>query len=284
MKYVIGLLLLTISCLHGDASYWDSDMVRSYVHYSDLQRRWAWSFLAPYLKEIKADAKILDIGCGDGKITADISKFIPNGSILGIDLSSSMLDWAKKQYNPREHPNLSFQEGSFLEMGVLDQFDLVVSFCALQHCTDQKSAFLEISKVLKPNGKVLILVPAMNNRAWNQARTKVQAAPKWAPYWEGFTPRKFLNVNQYKDLLTETGFHILKIDNIQTMDPFIDEDEILDWLEGRFPPIIPKDQAPEFYREWIKEYLQLDPESIDKNGVIYARLEFLVIEAISNRQ
>ncbi|MGE0207379.1 MAG: methyltransferase domain-containing protein [Candidatus Babeliales bacterium] len=135
---LMGLFFLISSYLSADVFDWDIDMVRSYVHYSDLQRRWAWSFLAPHLKAVQADAKILDIGCGDGKITADIAKFIPKGSILGIDLSNAMLEWAKKQYHPQEYPNLFFKEGSFLETGISDQFDLIVSFCALQHCTDQK--------------------------------------------------------------------------------------------------------------------------------------------------
>ena len=228
--------------------------------------------------------KFSDIGCGDGKITADIAKFIPKGSVLGIDLSNSMLEWAKKQYHSLEYPNLSFKEGSFLETGVVDQFDLIVSFCALQHCTNQKSALSEISTILKPNGKVLILVPAMNNKAWNQARVKIQTSPKWAPYWQGFTPRKFLTTEQYEKLLQETGFHMVKIETVQTMDPFIDLDEILDWLEGTFAPVVPKDQAREFYREWIEEYLRLDPQSIDEKGTIYAQLGFVGIEATLNTQ
>lgn len=277
--YLIIFFLLIHHWVIADVSYWNSDMVRSYVHYSDLQRRWAWSFLAPHLKEVPPDAKILDIGCGDGKITADIAKFIPQGSILGIDLSNSMLEWATRKYHPLEHPNLFFMKGSFLETEVFDQFDWVVSFCALQHCTDQKGALREISKILKPNGKLLILVPAMNNKAWNQARAKVQNSPKWAPYWQGYHPRKFLSVQQYEDLLKETGFQIVKIENTQTMDPFIDRDEILDWLEGTFAPVVPKDQTREFYREWIEEYLRLDPQAIDENGTVYARLGFISIEA-----
>lgn len=276
---VIGFFLLISGYLSADDSYWNKEMVRSYVHYSDLQRRWAWSFLAPHLKEVPADAKILDIGCGDGKITADIAKFIPQGSILGIDLSNAMLEWARKQYHPLEYPNLFFKEGSFLAPGVVDQFDLVVSFCALQHCTDQKGALQEISKILKPNGKILILVPAMNNKAWSQARVKVQSSPTWASYWRGFTPRKFLNVQQYSDLLKETGFHIVKIENVKTMDPFIDREELLDWFEGTFPPVVPKDQARQFYREWMEEYLRLDPQATDENGTVYVQLGFIGIEA-----
>jgi ubiquinone/menaquinone biosynthesis C-methylase UbiE len=71
-----------------------------------------------------------------------------------------MVEWARKQYHSLKYSNLSFKKGNFLETGLVDQFDLIISFCALQHSADQRGALGEISKILKPNGKVLILVPA----------------------------------------------------------------------------------------------------------------------------
>ncbi len=280
MKNIIGLLfLLTGAYLNAETSYWKDEMVRSYVHHSELQRRWALSFLAPYLKKANGDERILDIGCGDGKITADIAKFVPRGYALGIDLSNSMLEWARKQYHIVEYPNLSFQEGSFLHTDISDRFDWIVSFCSFQHCLDQKGALLEISKILKLDGKLLILVPALNNWAWNLAGSKVRAASKWAFYWKDYIPRKFQNEQGYINLLEETGFRIVKVETIQTMDPFIDRCEILDWLEGTFMPVVPKSEIRTFYNEWIEEYLSLDLQSIDLDGVIYARLGYIAIEA-----
>lgn len=273
-------LFLTVQCfLLADVSYWQGDQVRAYVHNSELQRRWAWSFLAPYLKEMKEDAHVLDIGCGDGKISADISKFVPKGAVLGIDLSEAMLGWAVRQYHPLEYPNLAFQIGNFVKTDVSGAFDWVVSFCAFQHCSDHQSALQEIARHLKPKGKLLLLVPAMNSPAWGIARTKVQSAPQWAPYWQGFLPRKFGNIQYYTDLLSANGYHIQKIENVPTMDPFVGMEEILDWLEGTFAPVVPKHLVRDFYREWVEEYLRLDPTAIDETGTIFAKLGFIGIEA-----
>lgn len=280
MKRVVCFLLAIQLCLHADVSYWNGEQVRAYVHNSDLQRRWALSFLAPYLKEMEDASRVLDIGCGDGKITADIAKFVPQGTVSGIDLSQGMISWAKRQYHPLEYPNLSFQEGSFFETGASTQFDWVVSFCAFQHCSDPKAALKEISKVLKPQGRLLIVVPAMNSKAWGLARSAVQNSPKWASYWQGFPPRKFGDVPYYQDLFKAAGFQIVKIENVSTMDPFVDMKELLDWLEGTFPPVVPKDLAREFYCEWIEEYLRLDPTAVDENGTIYAKLGFIGIVAV----
>src|ERR1700759_651813 len=80
----VGLTLLIMPYLVlsnenlPDSSYWDARLRNIYIHNSELQRRWA-SFIAPHLKILKGNERILDVGCGDGKVTADISRFIPDG-------------------------------------------------------------------------------------------------------------------------------------------------------------------------------------------------------------
>ncbi|HEV8051910.1 MAG TPA: methyltransferase domain-containing protein [Parachlamydiaceae bacterium] len=281
---IVRLLLLllithTSQHLHAESSYWDAGLVKSYVHHSDLQRRWAMSFLAPHLKSLNGNEEILDIGCGDGKITADISKFVPAGSIVGIDISTSMINWAQKQYHKNEYPNLTFKTGSFLE-SKQGPFDLIISFCALQHCTDQQAVLSKVGQDLKSNGKLLILVPLMNNNeAWNQARSIVQKSPEWKEYWKNFSPRKFLTPQSYVELLAQSNLKAISVEAVNTVDPFVNKDEILDWLEGTFPPLVPKERVREFYSQWIEEYIKLDPSAISIEGVIYAKLGYICIEA-----
>jgi ubiquinone/menaquinone biosynthesis C-methylase UbiE len=55
---------------------------------------------------------IFDIGCGDGAITAELSKVAKYGSVMGMDTSKEMIDLAKTTF-PRKHiTNLSFQWSS----------------------------------------------------------------------------------------------------------------------------------------------------------------------------
>jgi trans-aconitate 2-methyltransferase len=280
--FLLLFLSLTSLQLNADVSYWDARLVKSYVHHSDLQRRWALSFLAPHLRDLKGNEEILDIGCGDGKITADVSKFVPSGSILGVDLSTPMISWAQKQYHQQEYPNLMFQEGSFLESHP-GSFDVIISFCAFQHCSDQKNALKTLSRSLKPNGKLLILVPLMNNMAWNQARSTVQHRSQWSEYWKNVSPRKFLTPHQYIELLEQSNLKAVRVEAVNTLDPFVDMEEILDWLEGTFTPVVPKEMVREFYTQWIEEYLRLDPLAVSEEGVIYAKLGYIGIEAVNVR-
>lgn len=148
---IICYSLFACSSLAADESYWDSNLVRAYVHHSELQRRWALSFLTPCLRQLNGHEHILDIGCGDGRVTADVSKFVPEGYVIGIDPSLPMLEWAQKQYCSLEYPNLSFQEGGFLEPQVNQPFDLIISTCAFQHCPDHYRALKNITQLLAPD-------------------------------------------------------------------------------------------------------------------------------------
>lgn len=275
-------LLLSFQLNADDASYWDETLVSSYVHHSELQRRWAWSFLAQHLKDLKGDEQVLDVGCGDGKITADLSKFVPYGFVVGIDISNPMISWARRQYHPLDYFNLAFLEGGFLSLPEDGPYDLILSCCAFQHCSNQKQALIELSHQLTPEGKLLILVPAppsLTNPAWNQARINIQNSPKWSSYWENYLPRKFPSIEQFRELLESTGFDPVKIEMVPTMDPFNNIQELLYWMEGTFTPIVPQEMRREFYLEWIQEYLRIDPEAFSANGVVFARLGYITIEA-----
>lgn len=51
----------------------------------------------------------MDVGCGDGKITAQIGEKVPNGQVLGIDKSSSMIELAKLSFSQVIQQNLNFE-------------------------------------------------------------------------------------------------------------------------------------------------------------------------------
>lgn len=277
--FVLQFFLSGFLC--ADDTYWDAHLVRSYVHNSELQRRWAWRFLAPHLRKIKGNEHVLDIGCGDGRITADISNFIPEGSIIGIDPSLPMLAWATKQYSSLEYPNLSFYEGGFLEPRLDESFDLIFSNCALQHCSNQSLAFDHLAKLLKPGGLALISVPAFDNLPLKQSRKNVQSSSKWAAYWQKSVPRKFLSIEEYSDLVHAAGLHLVRIEKIQTVDPFIDREELLNFLLGTFTPAVPANLEREFFNEWIDEYLRLLPQALHENGVIEVKFGRIEIEAVN---
>ena len=82
---------------------WDG---QQYLNNSDLQYQWATSYIQKM--ELRGHEKILDIGCGDGRVTAIIAKSLPNGYVLGIDASESMLQVAQNLKDRAHLDNLRF--------------------------------------------------------------------------------------------------------------------------------------------------------------------------------
>lgn len=87
VKIICFVFLISFSLCADQSPQWHIDnekegwkeefLVQQYFHHSELQRQWAWHLLGQY--RFQGDEKILDFGCGDGKITAEISHFIPRG-------------------------------------------------------------------------------------------------------------------------------------------------------------------------------------------------------------
>lgn len=104
----------------------------------------------------------LDVGCGDGRGTFELSECLGGYTFTGIDFSPRAIAFAKLMA-----PNLDFsvQSGSSIDAG--DQsIDLVVAREVIEHIPPTEiPAFLsEIHRVLTPGGKVLITTPSTNRR------------------------------------------------------------------------------------------------------------------------
>ena len=80
---------------------WDPKV---YEKSSSAQQKWAQELLSKI--SIRGDERILDIGCGDGKITAEIALLVPRGSVMGLDNSVEMLGFARSRFPPLSQPNL----------------------------------------------------------------------------------------------------------------------------------------------------------------------------------
>jgi trans-aconitate 2-methyltransferase len=56
------------------------------------------------LLDLEGWEQILDVGCGDGKITAKIAERVPRGSVLGVDPSQGMIAFASGHFGPYDRP------------------------------------------------------------------------------------------------------------------------------------------------------------------------------------
>ena len=66
-----------------------------------MQQTWARELIARL--NLRGDEHILDVGCGDGKVTAEIARAVPRGSVTGVDASPEMIEFAQKDFSGRRN-------------------------------------------------------------------------------------------------------------------------------------------------------------------------------------
>jgi SAM-dependent methyltransferase len=109
--------------------------------------------------EVAAHGAVLDIGCGTGAISLEAARRVPAGSVLGVDLSTRMLERGRAKAAAVGLQNVTFVQADAqvhpFEPGV---FDLAVSSFGVMFFADPVAAFANIRRALKPDGALALLV------------------------------------------------------------------------------------------------------------------------------
>ena len=102
----------------------------------------------------------LDVGAGPGSITASLARAAgPDGLALGVDISEPMLARAVRA---EAGPQVGFLRADAQRLPLRDQtVDAVVSIAVLQLIPDPFAALAEIARVLRPGGRLAVMVPVV---------------------------------------------------------------------------------------------------------------------------
>jgi SAM-dependent methyltransferase len=182
-----------------------------YNHVSALQKWLADESLAGVA--LAGGERVLDVGCGDGKITAEIAERLPHGSVVGLDPSTDMIEFARAHFVPA-HPNLSFDVGDATRLGFRDAFDLVVSFNALHWVPDQAAALGCIRTALRPDGRALLQLVSQGERTCLEDVLEATAlSPRWSGHFAGYRrPYLHLPPDAYRTLAEGCGLRVERVD------------------------------------------------------------------------
>lgn len=288
MKNIITLLLTLVAVVSDtEASHWNTDQVLQYVNHSELQRRSTWQLLSRVVFE--GDEDVLDIGCGDGRNTAWISRLVPDGSATGVDPCTAMIDWADKQYDRREFPNLLFALGDYFDTPRDQKFDVITSFFSLHIVPDKQAALQQVYQLLRPGGRFVAVAPPLfgSNEEYALAFKQTVSDLKWAEYFVELKPSfLFASVEDYRRMMKEAGFNKAMVEFVPSIDPFVNQREFIDWFVGTFPHIhyLPRARWDEFVSDVLVRYKQYRPEAFSDDGVIrgfWGRVELLATKADS---
>ncbi len=241
---------------HNQENRWDPSY---YSKNSSTQLKHAQELICQHT--FSGNENILDIGCGDGKITSALSRYVPHGKILGIDKSEEMIRFAKSRYAHQEFSNLDFDVLSAQNIDQANQFDLVVSFSCLHFikADEQLQVLKNVKRALKPGGKLIFMLYRKCPTQWS-AINIVAGSDRWKRYFEDFIPdfHEYLP-EHYQALLDQAGLGHFRatftpVENITYANQAMVSRFIKGWLPHVL--ILPQDMQDEFVNEVTAQYLR----------------------------
>jgi trans-aconitate methyltransferase len=186
---------------------WNSD---DYAKNSTAQAGWALELLD--CDDLRGDESVLDIGCGDGKVTAELAARVPRGEVVGIDSSDEMIRLAGEKHGAA--PNLRFDTGDASRLNYSEDFDLVFSSSVLHWILDHGPVLRGIHRALRPGGLAALRMGGKGAAAEVlDTLGRLIREPEWARCFDGFDFRYgFYTPDEYRPWLADAGLSPLRVE------------------------------------------------------------------------
>ncbi len=253
---------------------------KDYERNSQAQQKWARELIAHL--NLTGVEDILDLGCGDGKVTAEIAGLVGDGAIVGVDNSMQMIELAKEKYSQNEHPNLSFQVMDASDLSFEGCFDLVFSNAALHWVKNHQPVVEGLYKSLRVGGKILLRMGGKGDAAGILSiMDDLKTSDKWVQYFTEFEfPFTFLGVDDYQALLKESRFSIIRVELIPKDMTHDGKSGLEGWIRTTWLPYtqrIPKEKREIFIEEVAAKYL--DKVQLSADGKAHVAMVMIEVEA-----
>ncbi len=248
-----------------------------YAEHSQGQERWAKDLLD--LLRLQKNEGVLDIGCGDGRVTAEIAARVSPGEVVGIDSSPEMVAFASARF---QLPNLRFLQADARALPFESQFDVVYSSAVLHWVKEHRPVLYGIAHSLRPGGRCLLQMGGRGNvAAVTDAFERCLRSGRWPGADANFVfPYGFYGPEEYREWLKEAG---LAIDDVELVEKNIihaDRSKFTGWLRTAWLPFanrVSEACRREFLEAVTDEYLAENPCS--RNGEVHVRAIRLQVQA-----
>jgi SAM-dependent methyltransferase len=159
---------------------------------------------------IAEDERVLDIGCGTGQASLLAAQAATAGAVLGVDLSSPMLDYARRRADAEGAAHVTFEQGDAqihpFESGA---FDVAISNAGATFFGDLVAGFANVARALRPGGRLVLLTwqPLPQNE-WIRAFRNALAVGRDLPPPPPDAPNPFAlaDADRVQAVLAAAGF------------------------------------------------------------------------------
>lgn len=219
-----------------------------------LQYNFAMKFLSNLT--LFSNARVLDIGCGDGLITSEIAKIVTEGCVIGTDISKEMISFASKEHILQE--NLRFLQMNSTKNIFREQFDIVTSFNCLHWVKQQKQALQGIMNS-GVKGALIAILLSHKKSTYHFVLDSLCKKNKWEKYFLNYiNPRSFFAYEYYKELLIEIGLNEIQISEEEMAYQYKSKEQLKRFFLSAGYQIkqIPPVYKEEFLEDFVVEYLK----------------------------
>ena len=260
---------------------WDP---QDYARNSSAQLVWARELISRM--SFAGSEAVLDVGCGDGKITAEFARALPRGYVLGVDSSPEFIAYAAQHYPKARFSSLQFEVMDARSLNTHHRFDLVFSNAAL-HWVDDHPAFLRgVAKHLSIGGRLVLSCGGAGNASGTiAALEQVTSSSAWLRYFDGFRfPYHFYSPKDYSVWLPEANLTAVRCELVEK-DMIHDSPEgLAGWIRTTWWPYtqqLPEELRARFVSDFVSRYLDDNP--MDESGRTHVHMIRLEVEAVKER-
>jgi trans-aconitate 2-methyltransferase len=137
--------------------------------------------------ELRGDERVLDAGCGTGRVTAALVERLPRGHVVAVDGSPSMVEQARERLGP----GVEVFVADLLELELDEPVDAILSTATFHWIPDHDRLFERLFAALRPGGRIVAQCGGAGNVATVQAAIDAVAEPAlegWPGPWNFQSP------------------------------------------------------------------------------------------------
>jgi trans-aconitate 2-methyltransferase len=138
--------------------------------------------------ELRGDERVLDAGCGTGRVTAALLERLPRGEVVAVDGSPAMVQEARERLGP----GVEVRVADLLELELDEPVDAILSTATFHWIADHDRLFERLFAALRPGGRIVAQCGGAGNVAAVEAAIAAVAEPAlegWAGPWNFQSPQ-----------------------------------------------------------------------------------------------
>jgi trans-aconitate 2-methyltransferase len=243
---------------------------------------WGANFLKFLVERraLRGGEDVVDAGCGTGRVTELLLRYIPDGTVLAVDGSKAMVEAAARRF--AADPRVRVERQDLLKLEVEEPVDLIFSTATLHWVKDHERLFERFALALKPQGRLVAQCGGEGNLprllpAIRQVMSEVRFSEFFAR-WED--PWNFADPETTQARLKAAGFEEIETWLQEESAEFSSVDELVRYLKtavlGQHLSFLPKAEHESFAAAVAMQLAARGPLVID-----YVRLNILAIRSES---